>query len=205
MLELIEKTTRKAKDGCYIYICRCKCGNLTEIASTKFNKNRIQSCGCLRGKAGIHHYTKHPLFSRYKSMISRCTKPTCRGYATYGGRGIKVCDRWMELMPLGFENFIADMGNCPNGYSLERVDNSGDYSPDNCKWASNIAQSRNKRNNRVVVINKVSKPLCEWADEFNCSTHRVKVGHLTFKDDYDTIKEYCSSNLYITVFKRSIE
>lgn len=101
-------------------------------------------------------------------MLQRCRNPRDKGYPNYGGRGIRVCHRWLV-----FENFLADMGQAPEGLTLERVDNFGDYEPSNCKWASAVEQANNRRNNQVLVSNGEALTISQWSARLNLPRGRI--------------------------------
>jgi len=138
-----------------------------------------QSCGCLKAIVTSAKNKKHGMFgtkeySSYHRMKDRCFDKKNKDYKNYGARGITICDRWLN----SFENFYADMGNKPTPkHSIDRIDNDGNYEPSNCRWASNIQQARNKRNNRKITINGVTKIISEWADVYgiNGSTIRQRI------------------------------
>ena len=106
-------------------------------------------------------------------MLHRCYNPKDPRYSSYGGRGISVCERWYKLI-----NFVADMGERPVDTTLDRVDNSGGYNKDNCRWATGKEQQRNMRNNVLLTYNGVSKTLPQWAEELgiNISTLSKRLG-----------------------------
>jgi len=110
-------------------------------------------------------------------MISRCLNKKDSGYKNYGGRGIKVCDRWLN----SFEEFLSDMGHAPSPkHSIDRIENDGNYEPGNCRWATWKAQSRNKRSNRFLMINGEAKCIAEWAEiygiKYNILHRRISRG-----------------------------
>src|SRR5215510_2760970 len=107
-----------------------------------------------------HGLTGTRVYKTWRSMKERCLNPKNPSYKCYGGRGIKICERW-----LSFENFLADMGDKPLGLTLERKDNNGDYTPENCYWATAKEQARNRGTNRYLTYNGITKTLTEWAEE----------------------------------------
>jgi hypothetical protein len=108
-----------------------------------------------------HGLSHSPTYSSYANMISRCTDPTNKKFADYGGRGIAVCKRWSE----SFDAFVADMGVRPDGMTLERRDVNLGYEPDNCRWATWKEQHNNKRSNRLIEFSGQTKTLQQWADQ----------------------------------------
>ena len=106
-----------------------------------------------------HRMSHTRTFKKWGAMLSRCRNPNATGYPKYGARGIRVCERWHC-----FESFYADMGECPPGLSIDRIDNNGDYEPGNCRWATIKQQARNKRNTVLIEIGGVTKSLPEWCE-----------------------------------------
>lgn len=112
-------------------------------------------------------------YRRYNGIKNRCYNKNCPQYKDYGGRGIKICDRW--LGPNGFRNFLDDMGACPNKkLSIDRIDNDGDYSPENCRWATTKQQANNRRSNRYLTFNGETLTVAEWADKIGVKRHTLE-------------------------------
>lgn len=163
MLTVISKDPQLDSYKCRQWICQCDCGKIVKLRTGKLTSNTIKSCGCWRvnrRKLTANYNFTTTEFRSYGSMKTRCYNTNHLYYKHYGGRGIKVCDRWLN----SFENFLADMGKKPSPkHSIERIDNNKGYSPENCKWATPIEQSNNKRTNIVVWINGCGRTVSEWA------------------------------------------
>jgi len=173
-LTLIKRLNKKGSSGNYYGLYKCKCGKEKEIIISNVKSGRIKSCGCLgketsskNGKANIKHGMKNS--SEYKSwqaMKSRCYNKNNKSYKNYGGRGITICERWRN----SFEHFLEDMKPKPEPkrkYSIERINNDGNYEPKNCKWILRILESRNQRSNINITFNSKTQILADWSRELN--------------------------------------
>jgi hypothetical protein len=108
----------------------------------------------------------------YRAMKNRCNTPSYRAYDRYGGRGIKICDRWLGKD--GFKNFIKDMGRKPSDkHSLDRIDNNGDYTPNNCRWASQIEQKNNTSKNRFETIKDKTQTVSQWCRQYGINVSTI--------------------------------
>jgi len=157
--------------GARTWECRCSCGHQKTVRSADLTSGKVRSCGCLgkerrRSLTTRHGHNKNnnertPEYNSWRGMLGRCLYPKNKKYADYGGRGIIVCERWRK-----FENFLADMGCKPTPrHTLDRKDSDGDYTPENCCWATRATQSRNTRRTRWVTHAGRTQCLQDWANE----------------------------------------
>lgn len=147
-LFVIEELEERSKDRHILYKCICDCGN-ERVISGRALRYTTRSCGCItieRLKKDIR-VEEHPLYNTWLGMRARCLNPNHHKYKNYGGRGIRISDAWNN-----FYTFVNDMGEKPKGYSLDRIDNDGDYCKENCKWSSPVEQANNRRKRTIVKM-----------------------------------------------------
>lgn len=163
-----------SKGGKAYWICRCECGNTKTVSGEKLRSGNTKSCGCYRKETlpfnrrthgmSAHKNKKVRIYNIWLNMKSRCKNPNNIEYPLYGGRGIDVCDEWMEFKK--FYDWAMSVGYKEN-LSIDRINPNKGYNPENCRWATNEQQQNNKRNNHIIEFNGTSKTIAEWAKEKN--------------------------------------
>lgn len=160
------------------WICKCDCGKECVRRGRRLISGESYSCGCLANIRRATSRTTHGAtvgnaikeYATWVSIKGRCCNPNDKGYANYGGRGIRICDRWKD----SFENFLSDIGTRPSpSHSIDRKDNNGNYCPENCRWATRKEQMRNTRFNTIITFDGQTKCIAEWAEMLGISTNAI--------------------------------
>lgn len=156
--------------GRAVWLCRCACGNSKESSGKLLRAGKLKSCGCLQPEVVAKRNFKHGLCTRgnshylygtWRRMIQRCEDRGCSDYKKYGARGISVCERWRK----SFSDFLRDVGERPDGMTLDRKDTNGNYSPDNFRWATPRQQANNTRRNHIIKFSGFKRTMSEWESE----------------------------------------
>ena len=153
--------------GVPIWLCKCDCGNFTRVRGSNLKNGSVKSCGCMlkNGTTTTHGLSHSKIYNIWNGMKARCSNPKSCSYKRYGARGISVCDDWKN----SFENFYS--WSIQNGYgdnlTIERIDNDGNYCPENCKWVSRKEQCRNRRTNVIFEYMGEKHILIEWCEILN--------------------------------------
>lgn len=177
------------------YLFRCECGKQFVARSNDVRKGRVKSCGCVnrrevKEKTTKHGFYKHPIYQAWSHIKQRCYNPNCKEYEHYGGRGITMCDDWLNN-PVEFINWSFDNG-WEKGLTIDRIDNDKGYYPDNCRWVSMEVQENNKSDNHYYLYNGESKTLSQIARENNVSRnslyYRVNVKNMSIEKALEILK-----------------
>lgn len=161
--------------------CICDCGKKKKILGQHLKRGMIKSCGCLSAersgaRALRHGQSRNGRTLAYRSwmaMKTRCTNPNQSSASHYVLRGIKICPRWIS----SFENFFADMGPRPHGYTIERIENFGNYEPGNCRWATQKEQTNNSRKNLIIKYRGISLTASQWAERLGFDSQVIYSRH----------------------------
>ena len=176
----VEHRLKNSKSSRARWLCRCICGNRSIVTSSDLTSGHIKSCGCynlenVKTINRTHGRSRTKVYEAWGNMRRRCYDKTNPGYKTYGAMGITVCDEWRK----SFEAFYADMGEPPSpGHSLDRIDYTKGYSPENCRWATISEQANNKSVNRLITYNGKTQNVAQWANEIGISKSTM---HIRFK------------------------
>lgn len=175
------------------WLCMCDCGKEHIVMGKYLRNHEVKSCGCLNRTSLIPRTThgltsakgkKPRVYTTWASMKSRCLNPNDHKWLLYGGRGIKVCTKWMK-----FENFLSDMGHPPTGLTLDRINVNGDYKKSNCRWATPKQQANNTRFNRWIVFHRKRQTLSQWAETFSVSPSTLH-GRLKRQGEHEALTYY---------------
>ncbi len=172
MLTFIRESDKRASNGGKFGFYHCSSCNKEVELPVSCIKRGQQFCKCIlktmRRTHGMRRSAEYRIWCHIKD---RCCNPNCHCYKHYGGRGIKVCDRWLH----SFENFFADMGFRPSPeLKIERLNNDGDYCPENCKWATNLEEQNNRTNNHFEEWNGKNLTIAQWSRELNMSENLLR-------------------------------
>ncbi len=177
------------------WLFRCDCGKEKVMSVNSVKNGNAKSCGCLKNETSFlnldqfkHGMTETVIYNTWQSMIQRCLNKNHPHYKNWGGRGITVCPEWME-----FENFYADMGDRPEGKSLDRIKNNLGYYKSNCQWSTPKEQCNNRRSNRLLMLNGKTQNISQWAEELGINR---KIIYARIYRGWD-IKRALTSNINI--------
>lgn len=159
----------------YYAECLCDCGSVKPMRVDHLRYGQVKSCGCWirnwwHGHSRVGKVT--PTYRTWMKMRARCFDDSCPEFELYGGRGITICDRWRR-----FEYFLADMGERPHGTCIGRINNDGNYEPENCRWETPAQQARNTRRNRFITYNGITLCMKDWSNKLGIKSLAYRLKH----------------------------
>ena len=175
-LTVIEELPERNKHGKIVYKCICDCGNVVNADGHLLRNGTIKSCGCLRLEGrSTHCKSSTRLYCILHHVKDRCYRNKNKDYPNYGGRGIKVCQEWLDDF-MNFYNWSMNNGYQEN-LTIDRIDVNGDYEPNNCRWVDQKTQANNKRNCVYLTYEGRTQTITQWADELNCNRSAMYIRH----------------------------
>lgn len=176
---VVIKEAGRSSDGHIQWICKCDCGKTTVATSNNLRKGRIVSCGCnKKEKATRHGQWGTRIYKIWSNMIQRCTNPNAKFYNRYGGRGITVCQEWQENFQAFYDWAMAN--GYQEGLEIDRINNDGNYEPNNCRWVTHAENCNNMRKNKTITCNGETHTIAEWAEKtgltYKTIAYRLRVG-----------------------------
>lgn len=166
-----------------IWKCLCECGASKDVRAKHLKSGSVQSCGCYSKEAtskrkSTHKMTHTRIYNIWKAMRHRCEKTYSASFERYGGRGISVCEEWRNDFQAFFKWAMAN--GYTDGMSIDRIDNNGNYCPDNCRWVDMVTQANNKRNNHLLTYNGKTQTVAAWSKEIGIGSgtiwRRIRLG-----------------------------
>lgn len=174
---LVVENTNKKRNKKTIWLCKCDCGNYKEVQVDNLTSGHTKSCGCLNGKGYKHNLKNTRLYYIWSCMKQRCYNENHKQYKDYGQRGIKICNEWHEF--INFYNWAIN-NDYQDNLTIDRINNNGNYEPDNCRWVNMKIQSNNRRSNHIIEYKNETHTLKEWCDilKLNYKTIQTRINSL---------------------------
>ena len=202
-LTVIKVDDERSNEKRKYYLCQCECGNMKSVRSDCLKSGQVKSCGCLNYKSRGDGRTKEKLYHVWASMKNRCNNPNDPHFKDYGGRGIRVCEKWNgshsypEFKKWAYENGYKE------GLSIDRIDVNGDYCPENCRWVSQKVQTRNLRCNISITYKNETHILSDWAEILNVNVNTLYSRIVKLDWDIDKAFETSTENCCQSVLNKA--
>ncbi len=175
-LSVICDSGKRSTAGSILWSCVCECGNSVEVTGAPLKRGDYRSCGCwtkdrMRTKppGRTHGGSGTGAYRSWATMRRRCRDKAFKDYEAYGGSGVVIDESWQD-----FASFLRDMGERPDGYTLDRIDSTGDYTPSNCRWASRRVQGNNTSRNHLITYQGKTQTMAQWAREVGMPYSRLR-------------------------------